>query len=171
MIFNVIILVQVHVRSIRLKAVCILFFLKKPKLAAEMYSIWHKSNTGRVYQKRILVLFAVLGLTVQRLLEMFNRTKVCGKKKEKNCRHSWCKCWCFFFLIIIFILPKSLKSVSGLCLEASQKSLLVNTLSTEMSLFTSTSALSSHLFPFTLQFKLVSSQKNLTLPFLIQEPL
>lgn len=55
------------------------------------------------------------------------------------------------------MLPKSLKSVSGLCLEASQKSLLVNTLSTEMSLlFTSTSVLSSHLFSFSLQFKLVS---------------
>lgn len=63
----------------------------------------------------------------------------------------------YFFLIIIFMLPKSLKSVSGLCLEASQKSLLVNTLSTEMSLlFTSTSVLSSHLFSFSLQFKLVS---------------
>lgn len=69
------------------------------------------------------------------------------------------------------MLPKSLKSVSGLCLETSQKSLLVNTLSTEMSPFTSTSALSSYLFPFALQFKLISLQKSLTLPFLIQESL
>lgn len=144
------------------------FYFKKPKLAAEMYLSWHKSNTGTVYQKRILVLFTVLGLTVQVLLEMFNRTKVC-EKKRRNCRHSWCNF--FFVLIIIFMLPKSLKSVSGLCLETSQKSLLVNTLSTEMSPFTSTSELSSHLFPFALQFKLISLQKSLTLPSLIQESL
>lgn len=148
------------------------FFLKKLKLAAETCSIWHKSNTGRVYQKRILLLFTVLGLTVQVFLEMFNRTKVREKrKKEKTAGTADVNVVWVFFLIIIFILPKSLKSTSGLCLEASQKSLLVNTLSTEMSLFTSTSALSSHLFPFALQFKLVSSQKSLTLPFLIQESL
>ena len=85
MIFNAIILVQLHMKSIRLQALHILFFLKQqPKVAAETYSIWHKSNTGRVYQKRILFLFTVLGLTVQVFLEMFNRTKVCEKNQKKK---------------------------------------------------------------------------------------
>lgn len=94
------------------------------------------------------------------------------KKKKKDKDTGTADVNAFFFppllLIIIFILPKSLKSVSGLCLEAYQKSLLVNTPSTEMSLFTSTSALSTCLIPFALQSKLVFLQKSLTLPFLIQ---
>lgn len=72
---------------------------KKPKFEAEIYLCWHKSNTGRVYQKRILVLFTVLGLTVQSFWKCLIEQKYVKKKEKwKSCRHSWCKCLsCLFF--------------------------------------------------------------------------
>lgn len=73
--------------------------LKKPKFEAEIHSIWHKSNKGRVYQKRIWVLFTVLGLTVQCFWKCLIEQKYVKKREKwKSCRHSWCKCLsCFFF--------------------------------------------------------------------------
>lgn len=73
--------------------------LKKPKFEAEIHSIWHKSNKGRVYQKRIWVLFTGLGLTVQCFWKCLIEQKYVKKREKwKSCRHSWCKCLsCFFF--------------------------------------------------------------------------
>lgn len=88
--------------------------LKKPKCEAEIYSIWHK-NTGRVYQKGILVLFTVLGLTVQCFWKCLIEHKYVKKKKKnkKAAGTADVNVWVAFFLIIIFILLKSLKSESG----------------------------------------------------------
>lgn len=90
--------------------------LKKPKCEANIYSIWQNSNTGRVYQKRILLLFTVLGLTVQCFWKCVIEQKYVKKKRKKAAGTVDVTAWVafyFFFLIIIFILPKSPKSESG----------------------------------------------------------